>query len=404
MTVTRDSLGLQIVAFYRSWRLWTEQTVSEDAAYLVLVDDLCTTPTDIMHFESKEAALAQLNHLIDLSEQVFSDSSRYSQLTIQKLKQSYHYLRNVNLDQLCTKKIAVSRGSKWVVPNDDRYIELVHKSAQSAQAYAEFTKLDSGSMWETEENPVAKIDELARVHLKSLRSYLPYSQDPKFEAVGIDVESPWANLVVTKQDRFELQIYTSRKKYNRGFVDEMALHEVCGHIFHFSQLKHSEELQHEWPHLLCIAIHTQDSFYVEAIAQFMHGFVAKKICGPNSFSEMSFDESIARHAAYYNNTFRVMNQDLSSLEAATAIHMNHGGQIENLERYFASVVKDPFLAAQRLVYYPAIEMLLPLLELPVADIVTLIPQLLQKVYDADSLSEFANEAMRDASVQSLRTL
>ena len=215
-----------------------------------------------------------------------------------------------------------------------------------------------------------------------------------FETEETSSPAAWANMVTYEGDAIKLLVNRGEiVHYAYGWRGFLALHEIGGHVLHFTQLLKHAVLRGAQPHALCLAIHTEDSYFIEGVAQFLTTLFADRLTeGPTPLHldvaryELSF-------ALRHKNLTELIEGRITIAEAAQRHQTYLGDEPGAMRRFYEALLRDVFLACQALVYYPSHQALLPAATLPDQQLDGFVSELLSKPYDPVGLEDLVTNAL-----------
>lgn len=375
------NLSHDIVAFYRGWRRFEERR-SRFHGLWVVIDDLAETPVKPRSFDSLRAIDDDLARLIDATEVTHDLLLAHKALTRDRLRQSQSYLRQKPGARV-TREDVLSRGLRWEHVSDDelRRLRDDYLGLRRELVDARLTTEDDLTRYQAEgRGSMALAMEIRDVGLKGLDAvrrawkWLP--------PVTCDVETEtsdgaWRNIVTTGERGLKLILNDGpHATFSAALTEFLGLHEIAGHVGHFSYLKGRSELQEQAPHLLQLVIHGQDAYYAEGAGQFLSEVACELLYGRMSLQNLELRRVDYMLALRNQNIMGVIEGDRTVDEAVQAHLAALGGDPSVLKGQYAAYTSDPFFCCQVLVFYPSLKALKPALAL-----------------SADRLSAFAQELL-----------
>ncbi len=174
------------------------------------------------------------------------------------------------------------------------------------------------------------------------------------------------------------------------------IHEIMGHVLHFTQLGSNSTLKELSPHLLCLSIHTHEKFFIEAIAQLITKFMLLKSRWSFPGKEMAL-LSLLKHernlAAMHYLFGEIIEGTMSSSEAA-ARYISYGKIDQDAAAFakrFDVTVSSVFETSVMMNYYPSLRAMKPILDLTESRFFGMLPQLLTTYFTPETLTEFVRE-------------
>jgi hypothetical protein len=356
-----ETLGQQIVGFYRGWQNLALKESAEQA-WWVLVDDLYPKSVSVPQLHSKadiEAALQQL--LVEWE----ASSSPYKAYTKAKLNQSLMYLRQAEQKKKVSREDIIARGVPWFVPERTE-LESLRTTLKQQRADAENALRAKG------DDPESYFGEVldparAAAFLKSDGDFwltqasavwgIPTS-DVSYDVEARHLKASFQNLVVTEQGRIKLLLNSAiGGVFTRAHLRFLAIHEVLGHVLHFTRMRQKVEVCRDAPQLLCITIHTFDALHVEGVAQIMAEAMVQANVGryPEIACQISWGNLFM--AVRHRNIVRLISGEISP-EVAASEHADlmdvSVNRIPALTAMYTERLTDPFACIQGLVYYASL--------------------------------------------------
>lgn len=366
-----QSTTQQLVAFYRSWQTF-EQRISLEAAYWVVVDDLCTTSTEVREFKSRDEIAATAKTL--LAHVTKNASGPYATYTQAKLEQSLLHL-SVPSGETLTRKEIEARGMPWSVPSDAELAEMKSDATRlrkRAEAALTSRGVDSKAYFTTSlaaKEAAACLQQEGVYWLRKFQEIFGVdTSKASFRVEAKALAASFHNLLVTDGDDLVLLLNTNAGPvFSTAHLRFLALHEVVGHVLHFCRLKANAVLQREAPHLLCIAIHTVDALHVEGIAQALSMALLAETDG--AYPEIDAQMAAANlfMAVRHRNICGLLTGSISVAEAAAHHAAFLGGQMAHHATMYKARIIDPFACAQGLAYYASLKLYAPFLKLSPQD-------------------------------------
>lgn len=354
------SLSDEITSVYRGWYRWTEAHEGEIPAKFIIVDDLNPSLVSPRMYESAEQILSDLDRLRNRLEKENKPFAALSSYTSDKLAQSQAYLRQMLAPARVSREAIESRGTPF--ENFDE-VELVELSRE-IQEMTEATAAERGPDLLAEVSPMqvpSEIQETGLLHLEALHSLFEAKSRFGFGTRSVDSPLPWRNIVTYSSGRFELLVNVS-ERYTKGVTEIMGLHEICGHMFHLNLLKESVQASGA-PHLLCLAIHTQDAFLAEGIAQLLTELLLARGLLKDRRIAVEIRKFVLRFAVRQKNLCDLV-EGRCGLVDATERHVQYlGGTPQSALSLYSSLLGNSFFCSQVMNYYSSYRALVPLLQL-----------------------------------------
>lgn len=348
-----------VVSAYRGWYEFVKREDGWESAKWVLINDLSLLSVAPRVFASRAEVRQALQEIAD---------SAPDQKSHDRLQQSLCYLEQKPGD-IVTKEGVTRRGIPWR-PIQDSVLDGMHAEFEALRSRLigarEISEEDSRSRYDFKCGPPGVINELKGMGqgiLKQLRGRFPCLAPAPFSAREVVSSSPVHNLV-TCEDGVLWYIANRNETvdYNDGRREFLALHEVGGHILHFSQLLADQTLRDKRAHLLCLSIHTSDSYFIEGIAQFLTSLYVRRIA-PVSLLAMDVKRSELWFAIVHRNLSDLIEGKVDVEGAAERELAYLGGDMRTLRTIYTGLSKDVFFCCNALVYHSSRETLAPALDL-----------------------------------------
>ncbi len=359
----------RMVACYRDWKELLVKRGLEEKAYWVLVDDLCTVETHTSSFNNSDEVLSELSDLLDICHSQASSLGHHYAYTEAKLRQSITYLTQTEIKKV-TRADTEARGVKWISVTD-AHLDVMHSSYLEQREAAEVFLRKKGedplryyNEWMPGNEAAAFIKKSGDEWVVRFQEAFSFIPSVQYDCIALDLEMPFQNLVVYKPGKFSLLMNTrTETAFTRAHLTFLSLHEICGHIVHFTHILQSSSLQKEAPQLLPIAIHTQDSFVVEGIAQLLSMIVYAQYASDFPQVGAQIQVSNLYVALRHANISDLIENKITPAAAATRHAKYLGGTVDALEKFYAEKMNDTFSCIQALNYYSSIKLLSPYLKL-----------------------------------------
>lgn len=354
-------LAKRIVGFYRAWQTLAAGD-SAEAGFWVLVDDLCFHDVSTPVFKSKAEADAHLQRLIREADSL---SGSYAVYTREKLAQSLLYLRQAAASRVSRSDIE-ARGIPWFVPTKNE-LQGLREETRRLRMVAEVGLRSRGEDPQKYFGDVLSPTDAATFLQQDGDFWLAQAAnvwgistaDIAYQVVARNLNASFQNLVITEGDRIKLILNSSiNGVFTQAHLRFLAIHEILGHVLHFTRMRQNTELQRQAPHLLCIAIHTMDAMHVEGVAQILSEAMIKAL--PGQFPEVACQVSWGNlfMAVRHRNICRLIANEVSCAEAA-AEHVElidaPPSRVSALTEMYEDRLTDPFACIQGLAYYASLQ-------------------------------------------------
>lgn len=383
---SRRSFGDAVIAAYRGWHALVERRSGWEDAKFVLINDLsrsAVTPTSFASLKEVGVALRKLR------------DEAPDQVSAARLQQSLFYLEQRPGERV-TKEDVFQRGIPWR-EIDDAVLEGIRREFEDCRRKlvdsGRMTRAQASSRYERragEPGVAAQIQVLGEEHLQRLYKLFPRLSRATFEAREVASARPWTNMVTYEDDRIRLVAnrgeLSDLGEWRRGFL---ALHEIAGHVLHFTQLLGNDELRARAPDRLCLAIHTYDAYFIEGVAQLITSIFLERIAPGPSLLRMDVKRSELWFAIRHKNLTELIDGRIDTVRAAEREADYVGGDGGKLKAVYEAIVKDAFFCCQTLVYFPSHRALLPAMSFDDARLAAFLSELLTGYHTPDDLDRLA---------------
>lgn len=389
------SLSAQITAFYRGWHAWESQHSAERAKFVV-IDDLAAARIAPQRFRNRTDVVATCRRVLNAAEHS-STLESYQDYTVAKLSHSLAFLTDAPGRRLAAGDMA-RRGTPWVPVTDAELADLHATYDQLRRAAIAEAAVDGDRYFDEPLEPDGvgtSIAGYAQTWLPRLYQRYSWLQRFAFSHQSVSSAAGWRNMVTHDPPGFVLLVNTARHHtYTRALAETFALHEICGHMVHLAQLAANSRLQTDAPHLLCIAIHTQDSYLTEGIAQLLAAHLVATSDGHWSAVAAAFQHFVLHFAVRHRHIMDLV-EDAISLDAAATRHRDFlGGEVAAHRAGYERLLQDPFFCCQVLNYHGAFMALRPLLALSPTSFDVALRNLLTGFYSPSALGQMVAEYLR----------
>lgn len=356
----------QIAEFYLSW---TESVRRSDAnrATEIVIDNL-----------SDLRSVSQ--NLSELQVEEFLSQSPSEPRTKLKLQQSLAYLR--------------ARGEKPSVQNlSDTGAVFVDVTDNDLELLRSKASLEPVEYEETDLN--AFIRKVGQQGIQALSEWTDRAVNVEWRLELPNEISTFDAMVKTDSEGRLVCAIPADSEVGAGLATTV-LHEVAGHAVHFNHLRRNQDLKRNFPHLLCLSLHTHESFFLEGVAQFLVLLALERGQGIEHAAELK-----ARTYAW-TLTMALAHRNLSqvvrgkiSLEEAVEFHLKHDntGRVTApmIRRRYSDSLSDLFACKTTLNYYSSFKVMFPLVDAPADRLRTYVPELLSTYFVPEELAEFVRE-------------
>jgi hypothetical protein len=358
---TPATLPEDIIATYRGWHRLVERERGWDIAKWILINDLSKSPIKPHDFNSLTDVRRALDRLLAIAP---------AGKTTERLQQSLFFL-NQQPGELVTKEAVFKRGMPWRLVEDSA-LDRLHSQTEALRR----TLIDCGQLTQEssitryERHPgkagvVNEIRSIGEASLLRLRERFPQLAPVKFKSKEVASSAPWSNMVTYEDNDIWFIANQGPLADNcPGRLPGLGIHEIAGHVLHFSQLLQNESLRAEAPHMLCLSIHTYDNFFIEGIAEFMISIFAERILPVPTLLRMDLKRHELIAMVRHKNLTELIENKIGLDEAVERHQTYLGGDGANLRKLYESLSKDIFFCCHFLVFFSAHQTLLPALNLP----------------------------------------
>ncbi len=216
--------------------------------------------------------------------------------------------------------------------------------------------------------------------------------DFEYKIEECENNSSFRAMVINNNNNFVLLLNRTNYRYfTEGIIENLAIHEVCGHMVHLSQLSNNKNLMLKFPHLFQISIHTQDSYLTEFIAQLIAHYLQKNFSNENDLIFPAFTYFNLQFAVRHYNVTRLIEEEIT-LSEAVEFHTRY--LIESpkiIANMYKNIVKNTFFSAQVLNYSSSIDSIRNIMVLNQTKQYKILMKMLTNFYthiEIDSLIEF----------------
>ncbi|MBI4237174.1 MAG: hypothetical protein HY696_01995 [Deltaproteobacteria bacterium] len=334
----------------------------------MVVDDLAPrvfAPMLYRHRERIREDLAIVQHGL---EQETPDPALFPAYARSKLCQSAAYFAG-HADPVTRRSMVERFGTPWQHVPQNEIAAIAEACTSYCDAYAQHV----GRPEALEDYLYTAIsnDDVPALIKRRTRQWLDcmYALFPKFARFRFAVlnrrsTDTWKNLVTCSTGQFSLWVNTHpQHTYTMGFIEFLALHEVCGHMVHFAQLQNNAALAARAPHLLCIAIHTQDTYLVEGIAQWVAALLVDRYAPTGAAVRVAAKQMELFFAARHHILCDFIDD---AIDLDTAVDRHHRflgrwltGSPADTATWYTTIRNDAISCAQILAYHGAFSQLQP---------------------------------------------
>lgn len=388
--LSKTSFSDDVIAVYRGWYRLVESERGWERAKWVLINDLSLSTIEPRSFESLSDVRGALERLLALAP---------AGKSAERIEQSLFFLEQ-DPGEPVTKEAVIKRGIPWRPVKEaeldrlkdqvrDLRLRLIDSNQLSEESYRVRYERRAGRA-----GVAADLGAAGRAGLDRIGASFPRLSPALFETKEIASQLPWSNMVTFEDGVIRLIANIGPiPDYSPGRQGFLAVHEICGHVLHFSQLLRSEKLRATSSHRLCLAIHTYDSYFIEGIAQFISSVYAERVYPGPTLSHLDIKQCELFVAVRHRNLTELIERRIDAREAVEFERSYLGGDEAKIAAYYEAVLKDVFFSCQTLVYYPSHQALLPALELPDAALARFLDDLLGEHYSPAELDGLVNMAL-----------
>lgn len=358
MTGASHQLSDRIIACYRGWRNLVQRTSGEEASQLVLIDDLAP-PVAAASFGRTEDVQRELEGLLIDAADWKDHPDTLLRYSYAKLSQSLAYA-NQRSERLVTRKEIEARGTKWTTVPENRLVSLTGEIEEFRRrlmlsGFSENELSDYFDVRLDNADAPALIRDNAEAWLPRLYSCKPSLLRFEFDVVARTSLASWRNRVTHDGKKFVLLVNVApHVRYTKSLAEAFALHEICGHMVHLQQLACSERVLRTAPHLLCFAIHTQDSYFVEGVAQCVPYVLASRSGGRPSPIEGELKRSELQMLVRHKNITDLIEGRVTPAQAVER-HLKFLPESVGVEGMYSRIMADPFSSCQTLNYVTSLD-------------------------------------------------
>lgn len=367
--------SVKLANAYRSWDFLTRKSLPS-GPFIIVVDDLANLDRSQFNRHS------EIDDILETFESILKSPNDLSELELLKVKNSVAFLKSKDLKP--NRELVSQCGGEF------KKIDLNEISVLSSK----IKELGRGlpgkyiEQIDSSKNYAYKIIESAYSFLRAHLGNLPALE---FTFTKPAASNPFGAQVITDFSGKLILELPENQSFDPMFPN-MILHEVLGHVMHFSQLKSNSSLQAK-PHLLCISNHTHESFFIEAIAQLISGFLIFNQNWNFTGKDLMMHSELIYHRnqaiAHYNMT-EIIDGKRSSAEAAQ-IHLDlceQTGNIERLSQKYESITNDLFSVKVALNYTCAFAAVESLLRKSHSEFFKIFSQLINEYHTPETLKNF----------------
>ncbi len=254
----QDILSRKLVQAYRTWFNEAEQLeASHGGGRTVYMDDL--------------SGIEDNPQLLDGSDwrSIFKEAINKQQLFpddfVRKIRESLHYFENRKAKPRLSDLIISGGVVGKNIENDlQRYSQLIEQLEN--ESHADFPDFQG--------TPMEYAKDLASQGESFIKTFCPQLRFMQYSLEEAPSNSLFLAQVITREPGNIVCQLMPQIKVTSLFA-YIIIHEIVGHVLHFTQLKDSK-IKLESPHLLLLSLHTHESFFIEGIAQIITYFLLVK--------------------------------------------------------------------------------------------------------------------------------
>lgn len=379
----------KLISVYRGWYEFALKDQGWERAKWILIDDLSGSAVKPANFGSLADVRGGLEDLIE------SDPDAK---TTERIKQSIFYLDQKPGDAV-TKEAVLKRGLPWR-PVTESEIARLHAEYQAIRgeliSEGRLSEAGADARYKPQAGGAgvaAQIQALGLTAVKGFLTRFPELRPANFEVREVLSPLPWSNMV-TYEDGIKYVANRGELADNgEGRQGLLALHEIGGHVLHFSQLLADQSQRNAAPHLLALSIHTYDTYFIEGIAQFLTSIYTELIAPEDKLLRMDVKHYELEVALRHKNLTDLIEGKTDIDKAARLDEDYLGVDAAQRRRFYEVSLKDAFFCCLRLVYYPAHQTLLPALRLDEAKLRGFLKKLLHSHYSPAELDRLVAESL-----------
>lgn len=379
-----------VISVYRGWRQLVEEESGWELAKWVLINDLSLSTVEPRSFSALGEVRKALEELL---------AAAPSGKAAERIQQSLFYIDQSH-DEPVTREAVIKRGIPWRPVEASRLDTLQGDYQALARRLIETGELTEDALQGRygrdpgELGVVTEIELHGRSALELFYKRFPDLFPAQFESIEVISGLPWTNMVTYEQESLKLIVnrgeLADNNKGRRGFL---GLHEVAGHVLHFSQLLNDKAQRDLAPHLLALAIHTYDAYFIEGIAQFLTSVYVEKIMPGPTLLNLDVKRTELWVAVRHKNISELIEGACDSVAAAAVECGYLGGDQAKLCQVYEAIRKNIFFCCQFLVYFPSHQALLPALRLAEPALGKFLGSLLRRHHSPEELDRLVSDAL-----------
>lgn len=387
---TTASFSDDVIAVYRGWYALAEKDGGWERVKWVLINDLSLSPVDPLRCDTLSDVRRALERLL-----VIAPAGK----SAERIEQSLFFIEQ-NPGEPVTKEAVIKRGIPWRPVQEAQLVRLKDQARNLRLRLIDTGQLSDESFRARYDRRSGKAGVAAdlgvagRAGLDRIGARFPRLSPAVFSTKETATSLPWSNMVTFEEGVIRLIANIGPlPDYSPGRQGFLAIHEICGHVLHFSQLLRSENLRATSAHLLCLSIHTYDSYFIEGIAQFISSLYAERVYPGPTLSHLDIKQCELFVAVRHRNLTELIEKRIEVREAVEFERSYLGGDKAKIAAYYEVVLKDVFFSCQTLVYYPSHQALLPALTLPDAELERFLGGLLGEHHSPVDLDRLVSMAL-----------
>lgn len=376
----QQALSKDIVKAYRAWFHELEQ-VEAGKGRTVFMDDLSGVPNDS---DNKIAG-----NWKNVLRQVDDNQALYPAEFTRKIRESLVYIENENT--VPSRPNVERSGGVFGKNIEDDIVSFSKMIASLEQDVAgEFPKFEGTSLEYTRH--VASSGEAY------IRSYCPSLKSMEYSIEEMPSNALFlAQVVTNNQGNIVCQLMSQTPVGQ--VLAYICVHEILGHVLHFTQLKHSS-IATESPHLLVLSLHTHESFFIEGIAQILTYFLLVKSSWDFDglkYTRLACLKHMKLLAILHLVTTEIIDGKIAFDDAVRRhLEIDPAANQTFIKSRYDSTFQDFYSVKALLNYYSSFQAVYPLASLKEPDFFRILPELLTTYFTPESLEKFVFEKCESA--------
>ncbi len=368
--------SIEILNAYRTWAAH-EESLKTDAGLIVYMDDLTLVP------RSLPSNFSWRNVILDLGLQYDAPKN----VELRKVSESRNFL--LSRDKAPSRSLITECGG-FLIPED----KIEAGISSLSEEIDEIERSIEDDFPQIECDAITYTKDLAKSGFRYTKELWPTVKEFDLLIEPMPSHNLFLAQVITDlQGRIVCRIREDSPINAR--LAYTAVHEVLGHVLHFTQLRDNKTLSQEKPHLLALSLHTHEAFFIEGVTQLFTYYLLTK-------SAWAFPGS--RHAALscvkhmkmlgimYRVTLEILDGK-TSLNRASSRHLDFEKQPQNVqflqERYEATM-QDLFSAKVMLNFFASFCEAMPLARLDVESFFKVLPEFMSTYFIPETFLQFVS--------------